>query len=159
MRFTDAASGTGPYLIYARKEAVMKLRHYETFYLLHPDLNEEGRTAISEKLQQTITDRGGQIARIDPWPLRKLAYRVQKQTQGYYVLMEYGAPASAVSEITRELRLDERVLKFITKKNDDAFDLEAILAAARPAASEGVAEGPRGFVESSDTAEGEEEEE
>jgi small subunit ribosomal protein S6 len=139
----------------------MKLRHYETFYLLHPDLNEEGRTAIAEKLQQTITDRGGQIGRIDPWPLQKLAYRVQKQTQGYYVLMEYGAPASVVSEITRELRLDERVLKFITKKNGDAFDLEAVLAAARPATSEGVAEGARGLVESSDTAEeqGEEQEE
>lgn len=137
----------------------MKLRHYETFYLLHPDLNEEGRTAIAEKLQQIITDRGGQVARLDPWPLQKLAYRVQKQTQGYYVLLEYGAPASVVSEITRELRLDERVLKFITKKNGDTFDLEAVLAAARPAPSEGVAEAARGFVDSSDSSEEQDEEE
>lgn len=108
----------------------MKLRHYETFYLLHPDLSDEERTAISEKLQQIITSGHGEIVKIDPWPLQKLAYRVQKQTQGYYVLMEYGASAESISELTRRLRLDEGVMKFATTKISNEFDAE-MLAKAR----------------------------
>ena len=107
----------------------MKLRHYETFYLLHPDLSDEERTAISEKLQQIIISGHGEIVKIDPWPLQKLAYRVQKQTQGYYVLMEYGAPAESISELTRRLRLDEGVMKFVTTKTNNEFDAEALAKA------------------------------
>lgn len=103
----------------------MKLRHYETFYLLQPNLNEEERSSISEKLQTIITERKGQIVSVDPWPLQKLAYKVQKQTQGYYVLMEYGATADTISELERNLRLDEAVMKFITVKKSDSFDPEA----------------------------------
>ncbi len=106
----------------------MKLRHYETFYLVHPDTSEEDRQALSEKYQKIITDRGGQIVSVDPWPLQKLAYRVQKQTQGYYVLMEYGATPDAISELIRNLRLDEVVMKFITLKKDDDFDVTEIAA-------------------------------
>jgi small subunit ribosomal protein S6 len=108
----------------------MKLRHYETFYLLHPDLSDEERTAISEKLQQIIISGHGEIVKIDPWPLQKLAYSVQKQTQGYYVLMEYGASAESISELTRRLRLDEGVMKFVTTKTSNKFDAE-MLAKAR----------------------------
>ncbi len=103
----------------------MKLRHYETFYLLQPNLNEEERSSISEKLQTIITERKGQVVSVDPWPLQKLAYKVQKQTQGYYVLMEYGATADTISELERNLRLDEAVMKFITVKKSDSFDPEA----------------------------------
>jgi small subunit ribosomal protein S6 len=108
----------------------MKLRHYETFYLLHPDLSDEERTAILEKLQQIIISGHGEIVKIDPWPLQKLAYSVQKQTQGYYVLMEYGASAESISELTRRLRLDEGVMKFVTTKTSNEFDAE-MLAKAR----------------------------
>lgn len=107
----------------------MKLRHYETFYLLHPDLSDEERTAVSEKLKQIIISGDGQLVKIDPWPLQKLAYRVQKQTQGYYVVMEYGASAESIIEITRRLRLDEGVLKFFTTKISQEFDAEALAKA------------------------------
>jgi small subunit ribosomal protein S6 len=107
----------------------MKLRHYETFYLLHPDLSDEERTSISEQLQQIISKGNGEIVKVDPWPLQKLAYRVQKQTQGYYVVMEYGASAESISEITRRLRLDEGVMKFVTTKISHEFDAEALAKA------------------------------
>ncbi len=107
----------------------MKLRYYETFYLLHPDLTEEDRAAISEKLQRIVMDRGGQIVEISPWPLQKLAYRVKKQTQGYYVLMQYGAPPDVISDLTTTMRLDDRVLKFITVKKAERFDPKALAKA------------------------------
>ncbi|OPL15906.1 MAG: hypothetical protein AVO38_09465 [delta proteobacterium ML8_D] len=113
----------------------MKLRHYETFYLLHPDLSDEERTAVSEKLKQIIISGDGQLIKIDPWPLQKLAYRVQKQTQGYYVVMEYGASAESIIEITRRLRLDEGVMKFFTTKISQEFDAEALAKAREESAS------------------------
>lgn len=111
----------------------MKLRYYESFYLLRPDLSEEDRAALTDKLQAIITEKGGQVAEVDLWPLRKLAYRVEKQTQGYYVLLKYGATADVISELTRAMRIDERVMKFMTLKKGDSFDPEAIARSVGPA--------------------------
>jgi small subunit ribosomal protein S6 len=106
----------------------MKLRHYETFYLLDPDLNEEQREAVLSKIKGIITDDGGEIVSVDNWPLRKLAYKVNKKIQGYYVLVEYGAKAGTIAEITRNLRLEEGVMKFLTNKLGEEFDLSKIIA-------------------------------
>ncbi len=140
-----------------RREAAMKLRHYETLYLLHPDLNDEERQERADKLQKIITDDGGQIVKVDPWPLRKLAYRVQKQTQGWYVCMEYAAPASTIQELTRNMRLDESLMKFVTIKKDDTFDpavLERAKQEAEAKAAQEAAEAESGETaeESADTA-------
>jgi small subunit ribosomal protein S6 len=118
----------------------MKLRHYETLYLLHPDLNDEEREARAVKLQNIITDDGGKIVKVDPWPLRKLAYRVMKQTQGWYVCMEYAAPGSAILELTRNMRLDESLMKFVTIKKADVFDPAILERAEEEAAAKAKAE-------------------
>ncbi|NIA08456.1 MAG: 30S ribosomal protein S6 [Nitrospiraceae bacterium] len=113
----------------------MKLRYYETFYLLHPDLSEEDRAAISERLEQIVTEKGGQVVKVNPWPLHKLAYKVQKQTQGYYVAMEYGASPDAILDLTTSMRLDDSILKFITVKKADKFDVNLKKDVASPAES------------------------
>ncbi len=118
----------------------MKLRHYETLYLLHPDLNDEERETRAEKLQKIITDDGGKIVKVDPWPLRKLAYRVMKQTQGWYVCMEYAAPGSTILELTRNMRLDESLMKFVTIKKADVFDPAVLERAEAEAAAKAKAE-------------------
>ena len=102
----------------------MKLRHYETMFLLHPELSTDDRDDAVEKFSGIITDDGGQIVNVDKWPLKKLAYKVQKQTHGYYVVIDFGAKSSTIQELTRNFRLDERVMKFITTKLDDEFDAE-----------------------------------
>ncbi len=102
----------------------MKLRYYETMFLLHPDLSEEERNSAVEKYSDIIQKDGGQIVYIDRWPLRKLAYKVQKQPQGYYVILYFGAPGHTIQELTRNFRIDEQVMKFLTTKLEDEFDLE-----------------------------------
>ncbi len=99
-----------------------KLRYYETFFLVRPDLTDQDRQSTIEKFKSIITDHKGLIAKVDPWPLQKLAYPVQKFTQGYYVLLEYASTPDVIMELTRKLRLDEAVLKFITLKKSDDFD-------------------------------------
>ncbi|NDY42871.1 30S ribosomal protein S6 [Dissulfurirhabdus thermomarina] len=120
----------------------MSLRYYETLYLLRPDLGEADRAAVGEALRGIVTSRGGQVVEEAPWPLRRLAYPVKKHTQGYYVLMEYGATPDTVAEITRVLRIDERALKFLTLQKDDTFDAEAIAREKEALAQKKAAEAP-----------------
>ena len=100
------------------------MRKYETFFILDPDLPDEVNTAVDEKLQSVIASNGGTLLNCVPWGKRKLAYPVKKRIRGHYVLMEFAGGPELVSELERNMRLDERVLKFITVKLDDRFDPE-----------------------------------
>jgi len=102
----------------------MDNRYYETFFLIHPEKNDEERQDLIDKLTKIIQDHGGKVFTVDPWPLRTLAYRVQKQTKGYYVLMEYEAPGDTIQELTRNMRIDDRVMKFITVKKEKGWTPE-----------------------------------
>lgn len=121
------------------------MRKYETFFILDPDLPDEVNTAVDDKLQSVIGSNGGTVLSCVPWGKRKLAYPVKKRIRGHYVLMEYAGGPELVSELERNMRLDERVLKFITVKLDDRFDPEkeeARRASAASASDEGKEEVP-----------------
>ncbi len=133
----------------------MKLRHYETMFLLHPDLSSEDRDEAVEKFSSLITEDGGQIVKTDKWPLKKLAYRVQKQTHGYYAVLDFGAVSSTIEELTRNFRLDERVMKFISTKLSEEFDAEE--AAKKYAGTEEKEEAKPAEASSETSSEGEEE--
>jgi small subunit ribosomal protein S6 len=98
------------------------MRKYETFFIIDPELTEEAHTLASEKLKGIVTANGGAVLTYVPWGKKKLAYPVKKRNQGLYILMEYGGGPELVSELERNMRLDERVLKFITVKLEDRFD-------------------------------------
>ena len=100
------------------------MRKYETFLIIDPDLNEEALTLASEKIKGIVNANGGAVLTYVPWGKKKLAYPVKKRTQGLYILMEYGGGPELVAELERNMRLDERVLKFITVKLEDRFDPE-----------------------------------
>ena len=100
------------------------MRKYETFFIVDPDLTDEVNTAIDEKIQGVVTSNGGSIVSYVPWGKKKLAYPVKKRTRGHYVLMEYAGGSQLVAELERNMRLDERVLKFITVLLDERFDPE-----------------------------------
>jgi len=112
------------------------MRKYETFFIVDPDLTDEVNTAIDEKIQGVVTSNGGSIVSYVPWGKKKLAYPVKKRTRGHYILMEFASGPELVAELERNMRLDERVLKFITVKLDDRYDPEKEearkAAAARP---------------------------
>lgn len=120
------------------------MRKYETFFIVDPDLPDEVNTVIDDKVKNVVTGNGGSILSYTPWGKKKLAYPVKKRSRGHYVLMEYIGGPELVAELERNMRLDERVLKFITVKLDDHYDPEK--EEARKAAS------PRRFGEEEEGA-------
>ncbi len=102
------------------------MRHYETTFILRPNLGEEQSTEIIDRACAIITDDNGVVINTDRWGVKPLAYEVDKELQGYYVVLNYAAPGKTISELERIFRLEERVLRYLTIKLADSIDEEAI---------------------------------
>jgi len=104
------------------------MRHYETTYILRPNLGEEQFTEIIDRTNGIITNDDGAIICLDRWGMKRLAYEIKKEVQGYYVYLNYAAPGKTVDEIERIFRIDDRVLRYLTVKLSDSINAEAIEA-------------------------------
>ncbi|MBU0485859.1 MAG: 30S ribosomal protein S6 [Proteobacteria bacterium] len=97
------------------------MRRYETISIIHPNSGDEIINEIVAKTTGIIENFGGSIVKIDKWGLKKLAYQINKEEQGYYVLIEYAGQPEAVDELERIFRIDDRVLKYMTVKTQEVF--------------------------------------
>jgi len=102
------------------------MRYYETLYLVSPDLQDEDYRQVVDKFTNLVERHKGQLIRIDEWGKKTLAYQVKKFDQSYYVLLRYCGEPGIIDEITRDLRLDDRILKFQTVKLSDDADPEEL---------------------------------
>jgi small subunit ribosomal protein S6 len=94
------------------------MRKYETVVIIRPSIAEEEVDAIIERSKGIIEGDGGKIIKVDKWGIRKLAYLIKKEQQGYYFLMEFAGVPQAVTEMERIFKIDDRVLKFMTIKQE-----------------------------------------
>ncbi len=115
------------------------MRHYETTYILRPNLGEEQLTEIIDRTNAIITNDDGAIIYLDRWGIKRLAYEIKKEAQGYYVYLNYAAPTRTVDEIERIFRIDDRVLRYLTVKLGDTMNAEAIEAEKQRIADEAAA--------------------
>jgi small subunit ribosomal protein S6 len=95
------------------------MRIYEELFILKPDATEDEMDQVVEQVRQVITSGGGSVDKLEKWGLRKLAYRIRKQHEGYYVLVQFNSSPEAVKEIERRLRVSDLVLKFLTVRIDE----------------------------------------
>jgi small subunit ribosomal protein S6 len=102
------------------------MRRYETIFIAHPSLSHEERQPLFDKLANLISDADGLLVKFDEWGQKRLAYEIKKQTRGYYVLMEFCGNGSLVKELERNLRLDDRSLKYMTVCIAKEVDLERV---------------------------------
>jgi small subunit ribosomal protein S6 len=89
------------------------MRDYELVFIVHPDLEESAFKELVEKVQGWITEAGGSVLKVDLWGKRKLAYEIDKQKDGQYVLIQTQLPATATVLIERNLRFLEPVMRFL----------------------------------------------
>jgi small subunit ribosomal protein S6 len=133
------------------------MRVYEVIFILKPDLAEEEGEAVIQQIQNVITDAGETIDKVDKWGKRRLAYRVRRYLDGYYVLIQYTVAKNLglAKEIERRLRVNDAVIKHLTVRIDeDLKKAEKIklkreeraarkpAAASRPAPAKPAAEAP-----------------
>jgi small subunit ribosomal protein S6 len=88
-----------------------------------PVLSEEQMKEAVSKYLKLLTDKGAEIVFENNWGLRKLAYPIQKKSTGFYYLIEFKAPGSAIADLEIAYKRDERVLRFITV----ALDKHAVI--------------------------------
>ena len=104
------------------------MRRYETVFIVNPELSEEQRQPLFDKLKDLVSEDHGMLVKFDEWGHKRLAYEIKKHTRGYYVLMEFCGDGALVKEMERNMRLDDRVLKYMTVLKDKAVDVEAVKA-------------------------------
>ncbi|MBF0211462.1 MAG: 30S ribosomal protein S6 [Desulfamplus sp.] len=122
------------------------MRRYETIFIADPDLQEEARKNLFKKFTNLLSQTGGLLIKIEDWGNRKLAYEIKKKSRGYYLCLTYGGDGDIVRELERNLRLDEKIMKFMTILLEKDIDEEAL--------RQEIASGPEYKVTTPDSAEG-----
>jgi len=102
------------------------MRRYETFVIIDPDITQEQREPVLERVRELITQQDGFLVFEDVWGDRKLAYEIKKKARGYYIRFDYCGLAPLVNEIERFCRIDDRALKYMTVVLDKDVDLEKV---------------------------------
>ncbi len=97
---------------------VFYMNNYETVFILTPVLSDAQMKEAVEKFKSTLTAEGAEIVNEEDWGLRKLAYPIQKKTTGFYQLIEFKAKPSTISLLETQFRRDERVIRFLTFRQD-----------------------------------------
>jgi small subunit ribosomal protein S6 len=97
------------------------MRVYENLFIVKPDATEEEIDHLVDQMSKSVTSGGGTVDKVDKWGKRRLAYRVEKQREGNYVLMQFTAEASTVKEFERRLRVQDSVMKFLTVRIDETL--------------------------------------
>lgn len=84
---------------------------YECVFIVRQDVQTPQVDALAASFADIVRQHGGQVPKIEPWGLRNLAYRINKNKKGHYVLMNIDAPAAAVLEMERNMKISEDVLR------------------------------------------------
>lgn len=89
------------------------MRSYELTFIAHPELEEDDLTAVTERVTGLVERSGGQVAQVEPWGLRRLAYPIQDRWEGQYVLMQLNLESHRVVELERDLALIEQIMRHL----------------------------------------------
>jgi small subunit ribosomal protein S6 len=94
------------------------MRAYETIFISDPDIPDEDIDNVIERLTGIVDEFNGKIIKIEKWGRKKLAYKVKKKTKGNYILLNFFGDYKLTTELERILRLDDRVIKYLTVRAD-----------------------------------------
>lgn len=96
------------------------MRDYELLFIVKTELSEEDTQAVIDRYVNVLTEQGADVAKVDKWGKRRLAYTIDKvYTDGYYVLVTFKGGNEAVNEADRLMKIDERLLRHMITRVDD----------------------------------------
>ena len=104
---------------------------YEHVFLARQDVSAQQVDALVEQYKGVIESFGGKVGRVENWGLKSLTYRIKKNRKAHYVLMDIDAPAPAVHEVERQMRINEDVLRFLTVRVDELEEGQSAMLTRR----------------------------
>jgi len=102
--------------------------YYESVYIARQEISAQQVDALTDSFEEVIKSGGGNITKRENWGLKSLAYRIKKSRKAHYTLMNIDAPADAVHELERQMRLNEDVLRYLTLRMDELDEQPSIQA-------------------------------
>lgn len=92
---------------------------YENVFIARQDVTAQQVDALAELFTGIVTAQGGQVLKKEYWGLKGLSYRINKNRKGHYVLLNIEAPAGAIAEVERNMRIHEDVLRYLTVRVEE----------------------------------------
>ena len=93
------------------------MTNYEVLFIIDPALEDEKKEATIEAVKEIIAAEG-EVGNVDVWGMRKLAYPIQKKSEGYYVVIEFKAEPTLPKELDRRLKISDNVMRHLIDNKD-----------------------------------------
>jgi len=95
------------------------MRKYELVFIIRPDVSEDAVTTAIEQVRQWVTAESGEVERVEQWGRRRLAYPINDQHEGHYVLFNLALAPRAIDEVERNLKLSDVILRHLLVRVDE----------------------------------------
>ena len=95
------------------------MKAYELLFFVDPTITDEARAGVMKRIEVAITENGGQVDNVDNWGKRKLAYEIDKLTEGDYTLVNFQADPTQIAELARVLRINDAVKRHMIVRRPD----------------------------------------
>ena len=92
---------------------------YESVYIARPDISATQVETLTAVMTKILEENGGKVTKDEYWGLKSLAYRIKKNRKGHYSLLNIDCPAAALTEMERNMRLHEDVLRYMSVRVDE----------------------------------------
>ncbi len=96
------------------------MNKYELAVVISAVIEDDARTAVLDKCKALVERFGGQIADVDEWGKKKLAYEIQKMSEGFYYFIHFEAESPAIAEIESRMRIMDGVIRYLCVRQDEA---------------------------------------
>ena len=98
----------------------IRMNKYELALVVSAKIEDDARAAVVAKAQEYVTRAGGAISEVEEWGKKKLAYEVQKQTEGFYYFIHFDAESNVPALVEQDVRIMDNVLRFLCVRKDEA---------------------------------------
>ena len=95
------------------------MRNYEIMFIVRPDVADEDTDKLIAQMEGVVAGAGGKMEKVEKMGRRRLAYRVHRQREGFYVLFKLQGNGDTVKEFERRLKVTDTVIKFLTVRIDE----------------------------------------
>ncbi len=96
------------------------MNKYELALIVNAKIEDDARAAVVEKAKDYITRFGGTVTEVEDWGKKKLAYEIQKMSEGFYDFIKFDAEAGVPGELEQSVRIMDNVLRFLCVRRDEA---------------------------------------